>query len=61
MIEQNESFSAPPSAFEEHHYHVRHWSRRWGYSEKGVRVWFRDEYGPVSLWCFPSIRIASQY
>lgn len=32
--------------FEEQHYPIRYWARRWGFSEKTVREWFRDEYGP---------------
>jgi hypothetical protein len=36
-------------AFEEQHYPTGYWARRWGFSEKTVRDWFRDEYGPGIL------------
>jgi hypothetical protein len=39
---------APPMsavAFDEQHFPVRYWAQRWGFSEKTVRDWFRDEYG----------------
>ena len=36
-------------AHQEQHYSIRHWARRWGFSEKTVREWFRDEYGPGIL------------
>jgi hypothetical protein len=36
-------------AFDEQHFPVRYWSQRWGFSEKTVRDWFRDEYGPGIL------------
>jgi len=42
---------APPMsavAFDEQHFPVRYWARRWGFSEKTVREWFRDVYGPAS-------------
>lgn len=38
-----------PEAFEEQHFPVVYWARRWGFSEKTVREWFRDEYGPGIL------------
>jgi len=38
-----------PSAFEEQHYPIRYWSRLWSFSEKTIRGWFRDEYGPGIL------------
>jgi len=38
-----------PHPFEEQHYSIGHWARRWGFSEKTVREWFRDEYGPGIL------------
>ena len=38
---------APP--FDEQHFPVAYWARRWGFSEKTVREWFRDEYGPGIL------------
>src|SRR5712692_9444033 len=45
--------NAPPDsaslAFEERHYPIAYWARRWGFSEKTVREWFRDEYGPGIL------------
>jgi hypothetical protein len=31
--------------FEERHHPISYWSRRWGFSPKTVRDWFRDEYG----------------
>jgi hypothetical protein len=38
-----------PQPFEEQHFPVTHWARRWGFSEKTVREWFRHEYGPGIL------------
>jgi hypothetical protein len=38
-----------PQAFEERHFPVAYWARLWGFSEKTVRVWFRDEHGPGIL------------
>jgi hypothetical protein len=35
--------------FEEQHFPVAHWARRWGFSEKTIREWFRDEDGPGIL------------
>ena len=35
--------------FEEQHFAVAYWARRWGFSEKTIREWFRDEYGPGIL------------
>ena len=35
--------------FEEQHFPVRYWAKRWGFGEKTVREWFRDEYGPGIL------------
>jgi hypothetical protein len=35
----------PTQAFEERHYPVSFWARLWGFSEKTVREWFRDERG----------------
>ena len=42
---------APASAriFEEQHFPTAYWARLWGFSEKTVREWFRDEYGPGIL------------
>ena len=34
-----------PQAFEERHYPIAYWARLWGFSQKTVRDWFRDEYG----------------
>jgi hypothetical protein len=34
-----------PKPFEEQHYPISYWARRWGFSAKTVREWFRDEYG----------------
>jgi hypothetical protein len=39
----------PRAAFEEKHLPIRYWAERWGFSEKTVRDWFRDEYGPGIL------------
>ena len=36
-------------AFEERHYPIAYWARLWGFSQKTVREWFRDEYGPGIL------------
>jgi hypothetical protein len=38
-----------PQPFEEQHFRVGYWARLWGFSEKTVREWFRDEYGPGIL------------
>jgi hypothetical protein len=38
-----------PQPFEEQHFPIAYWARRWGFSEKTVRDWFRDEYGPGIL------------
>lgn len=46
--ERASEISAPQS-FEEQHFPVSYWARRWGFSEKTVREWFRDEYGPGIL------------
>lgn len=35
--------------FEERHFPTRYWAKLWGFSEKTVREWFRDEYGPGIL------------
>jgi hypothetical protein len=40
---------AVPQAFEERHYPIAYWARLWGFSQKTVREWFRDEYGPGIL------------
>ena len=34
--------------FEEQHFPIAYWSRRWGFSEKTVREWFRET-GPGIL------------
>jgi hypothetical protein len=49
MIEQNERLLVAPHVFEEQHFPIRYWAQRWGFSEKTVREWFRDEYGPGIL------------
>jgi hypothetical protein len=36
-------------SFEEQHYPVIHWAKRWGFSAKTLREWFQDEYGPGIL------------
>jgi hypothetical protein len=36
-------------ACEERHYPAAYWARLWGFSQKTVRKWFRDEYGPGVL------------
>ena len=38
-----------PQTFEERHYPIVYWARLWGFSQKTVREWFRDEYGPGIL------------
>jgi hypothetical protein len=40
--------SAPP-AFEEQHFGIGYWARRWGFSAKTIREWFRNESGPGIL------------
>jgi hypothetical protein len=35
--------------FEEQHFPVAHWARHWGFCEKTIREWFRDEFGPGIL------------
>ena len=49
MIDQSPRMPTSAQTFEEQHYPIRYWSRRWGFSEKTVREWFRDEYGPGIL------------
>jgi hypothetical protein len=51
VIEQRDrALSASVShACEERHYPTAYWARLWGFSEKTVREWFRDEYGPGIL------------
>jgi len=45
-----QAFPTPgPQAFEEQHFPAAYWARRWGFSAKTVRDWFRDEYGPGIL------------
>jgi hypothetical protein len=39
----NESRSL--KTFEEQHFSIQYWAQRWGFSEKTVREWFRDEFG----------------
>lgn len=39
----------PLASHEEQHYPVGFWARRWGFSPKTVREWFRDESGPGIL------------
>jgi hypothetical protein len=41
--------SRSPQPFEEQHFSIGHWARRWGFSDKTVREWFRDEKGPGIL------------
>jgi hypothetical protein len=41
--------SSTLQVFEEQHFPVRYWARRWGFSDKTVRDWFRDEHGPGIL------------
>ena len=38
-----------PPVFEQQHFPVAYWARRWAFSEKTVRGWFREEYGPGIL------------
>lgn len=51
MIDQGKAPLAvsPPQAFEERHYPIAYWARLWGFSQKTVREWFRDESGPGIL------------
>lgn len=49
MIEQTQRVPAASPIFEEQHYPIKYWAMRWGFSEKTVRDWFRDEYGPGIL------------
>jgi hypothetical protein len=37
--------NAPAEPFEERHFPVAHWARLWGFSEKTIREWFRDDFG----------------
>ena len=37
------------SAFEKRHYPISYWASLWGFSQKTVREWFRDESGPGIL------------
>ena len=39
----------PPKPFEEQHYPVTYWAKRWGFSAKTVRAWFAPEVGPGVL------------
>jgi hypothetical protein len=49
-VEREEPQTLAASApFEEQHFPIRYWATRWGFSEKTVRDWFRDEYGPGIL------------
>ena len=34
---------------DEQHFPVAHWAKLWGFSQKTVREWFRDEQGPGIL------------
>jgi hypothetical protein len=48
--ERQQAFiTAGQRPFEEQHYAVAHWARIWGFSQKTIREWFRDEYGPGIL------------
>jgi hypothetical protein len=38
--------SQSPQPFIEQHYPIRYWAQLWGFGEKTIREWFRDEYGP---------------
>ena len=49
MLERHQVSALAPAAFDEQHYPIRHWSNRWGFSQKTIREWFRDEYGPGIL------------
>ena len=51
MIEQSKDplVVSVPQAFEERHYPIAYWARLWGFSQKTVREWFRDESGPGIL------------
>lgn len=49
MIEPGQHIVRTSPVFEEQHFPVRYWAQRWGFSEKTVREWFQDEYGPGIL------------
>ena len=51
MIHHSQPTSLVPThqPFEEQHFPVSYWAKRWGFSPKTVREWFRDEYGPGIL------------
>jgi len=51
MIEQRDRTvqSTVHQPFEEQHYPIRYWAKRWLFGEKTVREWFRDEHGPGIL------------
>ncbi len=51
MIDQSKGPLAVsvPQAFEERHYPIAYWARLWGFSQKTVREWFREESGPGIL------------
>jgi hypothetical protein len=51
VIERSENALAvsTPLPCEERHYPAGHWARLWGFGQKTVREWFRDEYGPGIL------------
>jgi hypothetical protein len=49
VIEQRSLAVSPIESCEEQHFPIRYWSHRWGFSEKTIRDWFRDEYGPGIL------------
>jgi hypothetical protein len=49
VIEPTQHVAPATQVFEEQHYPIRYWARRWGFSEKTVREWFRDEYSPGIL------------
>ena len=46
MIGQAQVTVPTTPVFEEQHFPIRYWTQRWGFSDKTIREWFRDEYGP---------------
>jgi hypothetical protein len=45
MLDSEIRDRATAGAFEEQHYPTAYWARRWGFSAKTIRDWFRDESG----------------
>jgi predicted site-specific integrase-resolvase len=49
VLEQLAGVGGGLRPFEEAHYPIAYWAKRWGFSPKTVREWLRDEYGPGIL------------